>query len=238
MIASTSQRNGRLAVFVHGLGQQHLNAWGSLPEFLERSAAEQSPFSAWDYFFFGYDSKRDANFLELCQLLNTELANAARGRGFFENRYTTLALVGYSLGTIVIRQYLAACSLRTGAPTIHSVTLLNAPLSGSLLAYGAVLAPFRGLSPKIVSELRPGSTALMMLECWTRCAYEHHRWPKPRILFGAYDPVVLNVSTNSVWEGDLNSEHLPIAHDIQEQLRPENGRAFQAIRDQLNLESD
>jgi pimeloyl-ACP methyl ester carboxylesterase len=233
LMRRTDDHNQRLCVFVHGLGQNHLSGWIPLPTFFERT--KSTPFTSWDYLFFGYDSRIDADFIGLANLLSSEIYCAINGFSFFENhKYTEFALVGYSLGAIVIRQFIAACAIQRNVTSLKSITLINAPTGGSSLAtFGAFIAPFLRRSRKLVNDLRPDSTPLTMLEYWTRCAYSHHQWPSPRIIHGIYDPVVVDFSTRHPWMGDNIPEYISSAHDLCEHLRPPNGRVFEAIRDQL-----
>lgn len=129
-------------IFVHGLGGSH-KTWGRFGELLK-----SDPSVDWDSFHFTYPSAK----LGL-RLLPTQshyqpievLAQALKSQ--IDNRlehYEEIALVGHSLGGLVIRQYLLNEKI-AGRPTkVNKIILYATPSSGASLAEIGRLLSFFG----------------------------------------------------------------------------------------------
>ena len=202
----TSKCNKRIAFFVHGYNpfdQYHpnfLTTWGNLPSLLREHADGSDIFKNWDYFFLGYKVDRVEGYLDIAEIIATHWNAAANGTSPFLHQYATLSLVGHSLGTLGIRQLLAARSLHQSQllPSIHSVLLFGSPVAGSDWA--------RFSPDPIAHALRPFGPQLRMLNVWCSENYDSQTWPHSRSVFGNDDRIV-NVKGRTFvdWTGDQKS---------------------------------
>lgn len=199
-LSNPQRQNTRLAIFVHGFIGNYLTTWGRLPSLLEEKAENETPFDAWDYVFLGYATRTITSYLDVADLLRTNIENAFNGHGGFVRQYGTLALFGHSLGTLGIRQLLCAWDLHTPdfLPHIHSVTFFGTPLNGSPLA---VLRPVLPWWP-ILDGLRRDCPQLRMLSTWTKSAHPHKAWPLVKVIVGLGDQVVGSARDFVNWPGD------------------------------------
>jgi hypothetical protein len=204
--------NDKLLVFVHGLFSGYLTQWHGFHKDLE-SRTVGSLLAGWNIAFLGYDSTRIKTFGDIARIIGTECRSASKGYKKEGKSHRTFAFVGFSLGTLGIRQYLADCDLHPADCTVRSVTLLGAPLYGSLFAsVAAELYPGR-----ILDQLSIGSATIAMLENWSRCAFASHPWPKNSLYFGVHDGVVSLGSQNlNPWNTDATPpEYLNAGHTME-----------------------
>jgi len=234
LIYRTDQKNESLAIFVHGIGQAHLNGWRPLPTHLSGNAINDVTLSNWDFLFFGYDSLNNDDFLSISSLLGIQFRDAIEGRGLFApGGYRQIALFGFSLGTLVIRQFLASCEISGGTLTaIKSVTFFNSPIDGSRLSGLAPFAPLKRMSAALVHSMRRNSPQLIYLRAWSICALAHHAWPTIRSYYGVFDPVVKVYGIPRGWSDETTATFAG-SHNIHELLAPPYGDAFSAIVDAL-----
>ena len=191
-------RNRKLAVFIHGFGGGYLDTWGNLGELLSERADQRSPFSGWDYLFIGYSTFDIKSYLQISERISTELAIAVTGGAPYTSSYENFALLGHSLGTLGIRQFLCdsvAHSQNDLLGKVQSITLFGSPLAGSALARFVPLA--------IAQALTPQGAQLMMLRRWVTCAHKYEPWPEVKLVMGQSDWVVGNTDPYFVdWTND------------------------------------
>jgi hypothetical protein len=111
----------------------------------------------------GYSTWDVDSYLDIAGLLSTQIKLALNGQSPYPRQYSEFALLGYSLGTLGIRQLLCACSLSDPAlvTAVKSVTLFGSPGEGSPLA--RIEAPILAAG----RALRPMNPQLLMLKEWT-----------------------------------------------------------------------
>jgi pimeloyl-ACP methyl ester carboxylesterase len=175
-----------LAIFVHGFFGGYLSTWGALPDLLFQNADASQPFSDWDYLFLGYKTPSIETYLDIAGLLSTQISRAIAAEAPYIGTYSQFSLLGHSLGTLGIRQFLCAWSLREPAlaDKVRSVTLFGTPSSGS--PWAPVVSP----ALKAARGLTESSAELRMLREWTSGARKAAKWPAPRIVLGLADRVV------------------------------------------------
>jgi pimeloyl-ACP methyl ester carboxylesterase len=178
--------NSKLAVFIHGFLGEYLSTWGALPDLLHQNADSTEPFAAWDYVFLGYRTRHTKGYLDISDLLLTQLRRASDGGRPYARKYSQFALFGHSLGTLGIRQLLCICAAHEPGliRLIGAVTLFGSPGDGSPLA--PIAAPFLQAG----EALKPGNQQLRMLRKWTAGASLSANWPAPRLVMGKGDRVV------------------------------------------------
>jgi len=178
--------NTKLAVFVHGFRGGYLSTWGALPDLLYRHADTDQLFRAWDYLFLGYSTWDIGTYLDIADLIATEVREALKGEGPYGRPYKDISLIGHSLGTLGIRQFLCSWALRKPplVAAVKSVTLFGSPGEGSPLAH--VAAPVYS----VANALKPKNPQLRMLKEWTRGAHSLNGWAAPRLVIGKKDWVV------------------------------------------------
>jgi pimeloyl-ACP methyl ester carboxylesterase len=185
-ITPTDPANTKLAVFVHGFRGGYLSTWGALPDLLYRNADTDHCYRAWDYVFLGYSTWDIKTYLDIADLIATEVRQALKGEKPYGHPYKEISLLGHSLGTLGIRQFLCSWSLREPplVAAVKSVTLFGSPGEGSPLA--RIAAPVYS----VASALKPKSPQLRMLKEWTSGAHTVNGWPPPRLVIGKKDWVV------------------------------------------------
>src|SRR5688572_2122754 len=185
-LPNESQANTKIAIFVHGFIGSYIGTWGALPALLAEKADSGPPFAEWDYLFMGYDTSNPETYIDIARLICSKWDDAASGALPLGRKYTHLALLGHSLGTLGIRQVLCAWSLQPKGmhSALHSVTLFGTPLNGS------GLAKWGSLRYKIADALKPGSPQLTMLRTWLKGAQKKEPWPEARVILGLDDKVV------------------------------------------------
>lgn len=166
--------NQRLAIFVHGLFRGHLNQWYGFHNTLAAHASSDPILSTWNYLFLGYASTRIRGYREIAELIGTQCRRAANGTHDYDDRHVEFAFIGFSLGTLGIREYVANCALQPPDTTIKGIGLYGTPLIGSSLADAAMSFVPR----RIFEQLSTRSTSLRMLRDWSRCSYKSHGFPK------------------------------------------------------------
>ena len=207
-IPASHGKNRRLAVFVHGYGGNYLDTWGNLPQLLTEYADTKEPFASWDYLFCGYPTLDVRTYLDISVLIATQLTQALSGIDPYVASYENFALVGHSLGTLGIRQFL--CDWKSQPAGIlgrlKSVTLFASPIAGSFLAHFGIGA--------IANSLRPSSPQLQMLKRWTSCAHSREPWPEVKTVVGVGDRVVGQTDSFFVdWTNDNQRPHyIPVGH--------------------------
>jgi pimeloyl-ACP methyl ester carboxylesterase len=183
-----SREHARNAVlFVHGFRGDALRTWGNFPDLL----IEEPSSRTFDFVFYGYDafsSELNACAVDFAKFLKTLILNPAeisnttvpsQAARRADHKYTTIYLVGHSLGAVVMR--LALLQLREviksdlnrvrmilfapahcGAylakllsETLSPIPILN--LAGSLLRF----------SSPLIDQLMPGSDELKDLKSQT-----------------------------------------------------------------------
>jgi pimeloyl-ACP methyl ester carboxylesterase len=105
--SGSSSDNCAALVFVHGFTGDWKRTWGKIPEFLRRDQR----LNGWDFFGFGYESKRrfdllglwsaDAAIPEIATKLYTTLRTEVP-----PSKYKGVALVAHSMGGLVVQQAL------------------------------------------------------------------------------------------------------------------------------------
>jgi hypothetical protein len=129
-------------IFVHGLGGSD-RTWGSFDDLLNDDASVD-----WDSFHFLYPSAplglrlfpTQSHYQPvevLAQALKSQIDNR------FE-KYEEIALVGHSLGGLVIRQYLLSERIASRPTKVHKVVLYASPSTGAALAQVGKLLSFFG----------------------------------------------------------------------------------------------
>ena len=198
------QANTKLAIFVHGFCGGYLSTWGALPDLLYKNADTEQPFRDWDYLFLGYSTWNIDSYLDIADLLSTQMSRALKGGRQYGQPYLEISLFGHSLGTLGIRQFLCAWSFSDPAlvHAIKSVTLFGSPGEGSLLAHFA--APILAVG----SALTPKNPQLRMLKQWTCGARSVKTWPKPRLVIGKDDWVVGKEVCEFAGDGEVEFENL------------------------------
>lgn len=200
LLASDKFANVRLAVFVHGFKGSHLGTWGRLPELLAVNADRDATLRDWDFLFVGYDTARVSSFLDIAHIICTRVGHGMQGQLPMGRRYSRVALIGHSLGTLGIRQVLCAWSEQPAGlqAALHAVLLFGTPLNGSGLANKV-----SWLYP-IASALEKGSPQLRMLRAWMKSANAHRPLPQARVILGLDDQVVGYQDQDMVdWPGDI-----------------------------------
>lgn len=202
-IPRIDQSNRKLAIFVHGFFGHYLETWQGFPERFNTAECDTKPvFRDWDYFFLGYDTKRQKTYLDVSNLIVRRWKDAIGGGGMFAEHgpYEKVALLGHSLGTLGIRQALCAVSLYHPSellPTLHKVGYYGTPQAGSYLA------KFASLAVDIAEALKPTSQQLRMLFEWVKTGFILRPWPLVRTMHGQDDQVVLAQTPWLVtWHGD------------------------------------
>jgi pimeloyl-ACP methyl ester carboxylesterase len=207
-IPAADSRNRKLAVFVHGYGGNYLDTWGNLPQLLTEHADIKEPFTSWDYMFCGYSTVDVHTYLDISVLIATQLRRALGGVEPYVAKYDTFALVGHSLGTLGIRQFL--CDWKSHPAGIlrrlKSVTLFASPIAGSFLAHFGIGA--------IADSLKPAGPQLQMLRRWTSCAHSREPWPEVKTVVGVGDRVVGQTASFFVdWTNDNQvPDYIAVGH--------------------------
>jgi hypothetical protein len=218
--------NNKLLVFVHGVYSGYLKQWHGLHKDLESGAAE-SVLANWNFTFLGYDTDRIKTISNIAKLIGTECRAAARGYARGSVPHRTFAFVGFSLGTLGIRHYLADCNLHPKNCTVRSVSLFGSPLYGSFLANAAAqLAP-----GNIFDQLSVGSATIAMLEDWSRCAYAAHPWPKNSLFFGVNDGITsIGAQNLRPWDTDSSpADYVYSGHSMKSLVRGAPGSELLTI---------
>lgn len=200
--------NEHLAIFIHGFRGGYVTTWGQLSNLLRDHAASDEFFRTRDYFFLGYSSFQIDSYLDIARRISTEWHRALQGEKPFVRTYQHFALFGHSLGTLGIRQLLAACSLHPehGFTSLEKVCLFGSPINGSALARVAY-------GYRIRHALIPGNPQIRMLKTWSSCAYKSHPWPRARLVLGQGDMVVGDDNQDLVdWAGDGNTTETTLDH--------------------------
>lgn len=171
---------------------------------LYKNADTQQPFCDWDYVFLGYSTWDIDSYLDIADLLSTQMSRALKGGRPYGQPYHEISLLGHSLGTLGIRQFLCAWSFSDPAlvQAVKSVTLFGSPGEGSLLAHFAapIFAAGRALKPK--------NPQLRMLKQWTCGAHSVKSWPQPRLVIGKEDWVVGKEACEFAGDGKVEFENL------------------------------
>jgi hypothetical protein len=150
---------------------------------LYKNADTDRCFRDWDYLFLGYSTWDIDTYLDISDLLSTEVRSALKGERPYGQPYKEIALIGHSLGTLGIRQFLCSWSLSDPPliAAVKSVTLFGSPGEGSPLA--GLATPLYS----VASALKPKNPQLRMLKEWTCGAHSVNRWPQPRLVIGKRD---------------------------------------------------
>ena len=188
-----------------------------------------------------------ASYIDIADLIATMWNKAACGTLPFTTKYQKLALLGHSLGTLGIRQYL--CLTPDANKFLHSVTLFGTPLYGSPLAPKASLIPvldavlnkdLQQLAPmytgfSIADALKNGNPQLRMLRAWTKRVYGETKWPKARIVLGTKDLVVMNAPSGFIdFDGDLPHDKIHTGHLDMVTVQDVNNSAWDHIVESLS----
>lgn len=207
-----SASNDALCLFIHGLFGSEVATWGDLPEALRQDAQHDEKLAKWDYAFVGYNWATIPSFLDLADLISATINDARNAQHGFPCHYRRFVLVGYSLGTLGIRQLLCNCQVHPPGmlADLKSVILIGSPLVGSALASSAHQITGRlGFFP-ILDQLRLASPAIRALQQWTACGHANHAWPTVQNYIGVYDWIAHGGMRSLVnWAGDN-----PIAHTL------------------------
>ena len=218
-----------LAIFVHGFNGNYLTTWGSLSGMLEQNAEQDPVLSGWDFLFQGYATQDISSYLDIARLLATQWDLAASGKPPFRGAYVRFALLGHSLGTLGIRQFLCAGDLQPPdtLKSLHSVTLFGTPLNGSRLAF------FGGLvGGEIADALKPANPQLRMLRSWNQTVQPSFAWSKVRIILGTDDQVVGHEYADLIdFAGDATPKYL-VNYDHKHLVKPSSW-ANSTIRDYI-----
>jgi pimeloyl-ACP methyl ester carboxylesterase len=219
-----------LAIFIHGFLGDHLTTWGRLPDMLREHAPTEPILASWDFLFIGYATRQIACYLDIARLIATQWEKAATGKVPFGCEYKRFALLGHSLGTLGIRQFLCACVLQPAETlgALHSVMLFGTPLNGSPLAnYGA-----KFIGGSIAEALKPGNPQLRMLRSWNESVHPLLRWKGVRVILGTDDQVVGNKYADLIdFAGDAIPSFL-LNFDHGDLVKPKEW-ARSVIRDEI-----
>ena len=165
--------------------QTEVSAWGDLPELLEAQADADPDFADWDFLFVGYRWNTVSSFGEIASIIASHWQYARSGRLESGSSYSSIVLIGYSLGTLGIRHLVALpgpCSA-SYALDAESCYLFGSPSFGSNLAR----LPISRFFP-IARALRPDSTELVALANATKNANSHSTtWPTVQLLVAEDD---------------------------------------------------
>lgn len=206
LIFKADPSNSQLAIFIHGFLGNYLTTWGKLPKFLREKSDTHTILKAWDFLFLGYSTRHVETYLDISNIIQTQCNSAFEGLDPYRSKYLRISLLGHSLGTLGIRQFLCNISPDT-AGKLKSVTLFGSPLDGSWLA---IRNPFI----KILAALTPQNPQMRMLKGWTTFSYAKQPWPKPEVIVGSKDRIVGNKAAQFVdWAGDNEEKiHSPFGH--------------------------
>ncbi len=117
--------NSTIAIFVHGFTGDKTKTWGRLPELLETDL----DLDYTDFLFWGYPSKlfgRTESLGTIGQHLKTEV-------DYLEDRYSSVVLIGHSMGGLVIRSFIVQALIDgkgEDLSKIRDVLLFGVPNAG------------------------------------------------------------------------------------------------------------
>jgi hypothetical protein len=79
-IYSSTTKNTKLAIFIHGFNGNFLTTWGKLPDMLYQHADSDKDLAQWDYLFMGYDTGNVETYLDIAQLICSQWNLASAGK--------------------------------------------------------------------------------------------------------------------------------------------------------------
>jgi pimeloyl-ACP methyl ester carboxylesterase len=232
LLFRTDAANSKLAVFVHGFGQPY-NAWGRFPELLKTLADDDPVFKDWDFLFIGYESRRIVTYLDIAAVLRSRIEAAWKGLLPNKSPYERFTLVGYSLGTLGIRQLLCANLCHPFPKFLRSINtccFLGSPLAGAKKA----LLAFAPISLGLIAF----NGQLQMLRAWTQEAvsFAGGMWPKIRLLAGISDGFVADAAHSAFlkFDGDFEVSSVSGGHLGMTEIQAWKDELVEELRLQLS----
>ena len=213
-----TRSNKALCIFVHGFFGVAKATWGDLLEAIRQHAHQDAVLNNWDHAFIGYDWASIPSFLDIADIIATTIVDAQNAQHGFSEKYTRFVLIGYSLGTLGIRQLLCNCQRQPPKllAQLKAVVLIGSPIVGSAIALaGSKLTARLGVIP-ILDQLGFASPAIRSLKDWTSCGYAGHPWPTVEMYVGIHDWVAHGTARSLVhWAGDnRHANTLMSGHDL------------------------
>jgi|GEM_PF-4091944 len=209
------EQRSKLVIFIHGFDGDYIGTWGDLPYVLKEFADTQTILLNWDYLFIGFETVWLRSSVRIADELSQWIDDALVGEDPFEHPYEEIALVGHSLGTLIVRHCILSAQCRNFA-TIEAVTraiVIGQPVFGTTVADFLRLLTFPYLRKPVLSELTPGNGFVEQMRRWGHCATADAAHPLCKIfVYDISSDIVSNLVTAPFWAVDQASGSLPGDH--------------------------